>query len=242
MSESSSQLIREIPEHDRPRERLERLGPESLTDAELLAVLLRTGRRGMSAVQLGETLIRRFDGLDQLARQSVAEIAKVNGIGRAKATLLKAAFALHERAYGRPLERQPLDHPGRIHALMAERLHPLNVEVLYGLALDSKLRLVRSYQISSGLLNQTLVHAREAYRGAIAASAAHLVLVHNHPSGDPNPSADDIRITRQMLRVGEVVGIPIIDHVIIGRTSSQHPNGYVSLKQTGVVDFGSLAT
>jgi DNA repair protein RadC len=237
----SSNLIREMPEHDRPRERLERLGPESLTDAELLAVLLRTGSRGISAVQLGEELIRRFGGLEQLARQSVAEIAKVNGIGKAKATLLKAAFALHERAYARLRERRPLNHPKEIHAVMAERMYALNVEVLYGLALDSKLNLIRSYEISSGLLNQTLIHAREAYRGAIAASAAHLVLVHNHPSGDPSPSADDVRITRQMLNVGEVLGIPLIDHVIIGRASSNNPNGYVSLKQTGVVDFGRAA-
>jgi len=239
MKISSGNLIREMPEQDRPRERLERLGADALTDAELLAVLLRTGRKGMSAIELGQAMINEFGSLEQLARQSVTEIARVNGIGKAKAVLLKAAFALHERAHRHEREGQPLDHPERIHALMNEKVRDLTVEVLYGLALDSKLRLIRYYPITTGLLNQTLVHAREAFREAISAAAAHLALVHNHPSGDPTPSSEDVRITRQMLKAGEVLDIPLLDHVIIGRPSAKNAKGYLSLKQTGVVDFSS---
>ena len=239
MKTSTGNLIREMPEQDRPREKLERLGPDALSEAELLAVLLRTGRQGMSAIQLGQALIKEFGSLDQLARQTVAEIAKINGIGKAKAVLLKAAFALHERAYRHTHESQPLSHPDQIHALMCEKVSDLSVEVLYGLALDSKLRLIRHYPITTGLLNQTLIHAREAFREAISAAAAHLVLVHNHPSGDPTPSSEDVRITRQMLKAGEVLNIPLLDHVIIGQPSPKNTKGYVSLKQTGVVDFSS---
>jgi len=227
--------MREIPEHDRPRERLERLGAESLTDAELLAILLRTGRKGMSVVHLAEALLKRFDGLERLGQQSVSEMAGVDGIGKAKAALLKAAFALHQRVNSRAMEQFPLDHPDRIYKVMVERVRFLTVEVLHGLALDSKLRLIRSYEISSGLLNQTLVHAREVFREAISASAAYLVLVHNHPSGDPKPSADDIRTTKEIRQAGEVVGIQLLDHVIVGKPSDLHPCGYVSFKECGLL-------
>jgi DNA repair protein RadC len=228
-------LIREIPQHDRPRERLERHGAQALTDAELLAVLLRTGSRGVSAVQLGEELLRRFGGLDELGKRSVSEIASVHGMGKAKAVLLKAAFALHERVTDHKIHNQPLDTSDHIHQWISQKVRFLNVEVLYGLALDSKLRLISYYEISSGLLNQTLVHAREAFREAIAVSAAHLVLVHNHPSGDPKPSPDDIRVTRDLVEAGKLIGIPIIDHLIIGSPSVTHPSGYVSLKKMGII-------
>jgi DNA repair protein RadC len=118
---------------------------------------------------------------------------------------------------------------------MAERVRFLNVEVLYGLALDSKLRLVWCYEVTRGLLNQTLVHAREIFREAISASAAHLVLVHNHPSGDPKPSTDDIRVTRELTQAGKLLGIPVLDHVIIGKPSDTNRRGYVSLKEMGVM-------
>jgi len=228
-------LIREIPEQDRPRERLERLGATSLTNAELLAILLRTGIKGISAVQLAESLIRRFGSLEALARRSVAEIAAVSGVGRTKAITLKAAFAIHERVSGAEWEKPLLKTPKAIYELMSERVRFLDVEILYGLALDSKLKLIRLYEISTGLLNQTLVHPREAFREAIASSAAHLVLVHNHPSGDPKPSADDVRATKDLARAGEILGIELIDHVVVGKPSAANPQGFVSLKEMGVL-------
>lgn len=228
-------LMREIPGYDRPRERLERLGASSLTDAELLAIMLRTGRKGMSAVQLGGLLLKKFGSLEELARRTVGEMSSVSGIGKAKATLLKAAFDLHARVNSRSVQKHPLDNSESIYRLMAEQVQLLSVEVLYGLALDSKLRLVRHYEITSGLLNQTLVHAREVFREAISASAAYLVLVHNHPSGDPRPSADDLRTTREIFKAGDILGIPLIDHVIIGKPSDANPSGYISLKQMGAI-------
>jgi len=231
----SKSLMREIPEHDRPRERLARLGPKSLTDPELLAVLLRTGRKGVSVVSLAEGLIRRFGSLEAIGRQSVAQLAEVKGMGTAKASLLLAAFDLHRRISAQQMKEAPLDTPEQIHRFMCEQVRFLDVEVLYGLALDSKLRLIRQYEISSGLLNQTLAHPREVYREAISASAAFLALVHNHPSGDPKPSPDDIRTTREIARAGEVVGIQLLDHVIIGKPSAGNPNGYVSFKQNGLL-------
>ncbi len=234
-SRLSSSLIREIPEHDRPRERLERLGAASLTDAELLAILIRTGKKGMSAIQLAESLIRLFGSLEEVARRSVSEIAAVEGMGRTKAVTLKAAFAIHQRVSSSALQSHPLNAPQLIYDLMFERVRFLAVEVLYGLALDSKLKLIRPYVISRGLLNQTLVHPREAFREAIGSSAAYLILVHNHPSGDPRPSDDDIRATKDMCKAGEIVGIELLDHIVMGRPSATNPQGYVSLKEMGVL-------
>ncbi len=127
----------EIPERDRPRERLERLGAESLTDAELLAILLRTGRKGISALQLGEQLLAKFETLQELGSRTVAEISAINGIGKAKAVMLKAAFALHQRVNRQALENTPLDHPSQIYQCMVERVRFLKVEILFGLALNS---------------------------------------------------------------------------------------------------------
>ncbi|MDD2710463.1 MAG: JAB domain-containing protein [Verrucomicrobiae bacterium] len=181
--ESAGCSIRELPFHDQPRERLERLGATSLTDAELLAVLL-GGGNSRPALDMAHDLLKYWGGLEQLARQSVAEIAKISGIGRCKAMILKAAFSLQERLQRPDSGRCLLNHPASIYELMKGRMALLEVEVLYGLALDAKLRLIRAYPISTGLVNQTLVHAREAYREAISVSASHLALVHNHPSGD----------------------------------------------------------
>lgn len=228
-----SGLIRELPPHDRPRERLERLGAGSLTDSELLAVLLRTGCKGVSAVELGRRILVKFGTLEQLGKATVSEIATIPGVGKSKAVLLKAAFEITDRVSKTKLDQEPMDTPDRIYAYMSEKVRFSSVEVLYGLALDSKLRLIRAYEISSGLLNQTLVHAREAYREAIAASAAHLVIVHNHPSGDPKPSPDDIRATKELQQAGRIIGIPLLDHVILGKVSNSNPRGFISLKESG---------
>jgi len=224
-----------LPAHDRPRERFERLGGESLTDAELLAILLRTGSKGVSAVELGHKLLERFGSLEELGRRSISEITSVSGVGKTKAILMKAAFTICDRVNTQSLSGQPLDNPAQIFRFMSEKVRFSSVEVLYGLALDSKLRLIRCYEISSGLLNQTLVHAREAFREAIASAAAHLILVHNHPSGDPKPSPDDIRATQELVQAGKIVGIPLLDHVIIGRPSQMNPKGFISLKESGLL-------
>lgn len=234
--EPAGRLIREIPVEDRPRERLERLGAENLSDAEILAVLLRTGRQGMSVMALAESLLKRFGSLAAVGKQTVQELAAVDGLGHAKAVTLHAAFEVHRRVVLRGLEEKPLSGPAEIYRLMEQRTRSLSVEVLFGLALDSKLRLIRCYPVTTGLVNQTLAHPREVFREAIAASSAHLALVHNHPSGDPKPSADDIRTTREMMKAGQVLGIPLIDHVIIGIPSPANPSGYISLKEMGIIE------
>ena len=128
-----------------------------------------------------------------------------------------------------------MDTPSQVYDLLIERTRSLSVEVLFGLALDSKLRLLRCYEVSRGILNQTLVHPREVFREAIASSAGHLVLAHNHPSGDPTPSAEDMKATRDMVNAGRVLGIPLIDHVILGHPTSSNQRGYVSLKESGML-------
>src|ERR1043166_7003090 len=142
MSPPSGRLMREIPEHDRPRERFERLGSDQLTDAELLAILLRTGRKGVNVVQLAEDLIQHFGDIEALSEAEIGEIAKVDGLGRAKAVTVKAALALRGRVKSRAAESRPLKEPSDIYALMAERVRFKKAEVLFGLALDSKLRLI----------------------------------------------------------------------------------------------------
>jgi DNA repair protein RadC len=239
-NEAPSGEALEMPVYDQPRSRLERLGTDSLTDAELLSVLLGMGSNARAALSLAENLLESYGSLNQLARQNVSEIARTHGIGQAKATALKAAFGLQERLCRPVGDRSRLDHPHKIYELMKGRLNSQSVEVLYGLALDSKLHLVRAYPITSGLVNQTLVHAREVYREAISsAGTAHLVLLHAHPSGDPAPSADDIRVTRQMHSAGQILGIPLIDHVIVGRPSTSYPSGYLSMKEADLIDFAA---
>ena len=233
---SHGRLIREIPVEDRPRERLERVGAENLSDAEILAILLRTGKKGMSAVALAESLLQHFGSLGAVGKQTVAELAVVDGLGHTKAITLHAAFEVHRRVVLRGLKEMPLKGPREIYDCMLEHTLDETVEILFGLALDSKLKLLRLYKISTGLVNQTLAHPRETFREAIAASAVHLVLAHNHPSGDPKPSADDIRTTREMVKAGQVLGIPVIDHVIIGKRSEANPAGYVSLKEMGIIE------
>ncbi len=231
-----ARLIRETPLEERPREKFGRHGSNACSDAELLAILLRTGSEGRSVVQMAQELLDLHGGLVNLARCDPRDLMKIKGIKRDKAVTLQAALKIHERIVNQQMQSQPLDAPERIHQFMEARVMGLNVEVLFGLALDSKLRLIRCYEISRGLLNQTLAHAREAFREAITCSAAHLVLVHNHPSGDPHPSADDLRTTREMAQAGKLLGIPLLDHVILGRPSESCPKGYVSLKQMGVLE------
>ncbi|MFZ4693963.1 MAG: RadC family protein [Verrucomicrobiia bacterium] len=228
-------LIREMSKDEMPREKLEKYGPDTLSDAELVAILLRTGRKGRSVVDIARDLVEESGGLAQLARRTPKELQSLSGIGPAKAVTLVAALALHARIVGKQMERALLDRPESIAEYMRPIVRDLPVEVLFGVPLDAQLRTMRHYQVTRGLANQTLIHAREVYRPAIACGAAHLVLVHNHPSGDPKPSADDIRATREMAEAGRLLGIPLLDHVILGTPSPMNPAGFVSLKQMGVI-------
>jgi DNA repair protein RadC len=224
--------IRELPVSERPRERLQRLGAAQLATAELLAILIGSGAGGYSALALGYEMLRRCEGsLRALGGRPVAELTAIPGVGPARAAVVHAALELARRwsveaAGPRPAVRGPSD----VAAIMGPRLADLTVEELHVLILDSQHRMARDVTVTRGLLNSSPVHAREVFREAIAECAAAVVLVHNHPSGDPAPSADDLRVTADLVAGGRLVDIPVLDHVIVGRP------GFVSLAEQRLLD------
>jgi len=227
-------LIREMPESERPRERLVEHGADALRNAELIAILLRTGMKGVSAIQIAEQLLHKFGTLDSLARASLQEIAQVKGIGRDKAIALRSAFTLAQRmAKEIRVEAPMLDTPERVADLLREENRFYEVETFQSVLLNTRRRLIRVEQISQGTLDTILVHPREVFRSAIAANAAALILVHNHPSGDPTPSESDIKATRDLIRAGQLLKIELLDHLILGRATEQRPKDYVSLRELG---------
>lgn len=231
---SSSLLIKEMPAHERPRERLLAAGADSLRNAELIAILLRTGMKGLSAVTIADHLLQRFPTLAELAKAPVDELRKVKGVGRDKAIALKAAFTLAQRMAGELQREAPLlDTPDQVANLLREECRLLEVETFQALLLNTRRRLIRVEKISQGTLDTILVHAREVFRAAIVANAAAVVLVHNHPSGDPTPSEADIRVTRDLIRAGQLLKIELLDHVILGRATQQRTKDWVSLRELG---------
>jgi DNA repair protein RadC len=226
--------IKDLPAQERPRERLLLNGAETLKTSELLAILLRTGSKGVSAVDLGERLVRQFGTLDKLARAPLAELQKVKGIGRDKAIALKSAFTLAQRMAQEIRHDSPvLDNPENVAAMLREDVRMQDVETFQILLLNTRRRLIRIEKISQGTLDTILVHPREVFKLAITANAASVVLVHNHPSGDPTPSEADIRVTRDLIRAGQLLKIEVIDHIILGARSNERAKDYVSLREMG---------
>ncbi len=229
MGENTS--IRNWPETERPRERLLKHGADTLSDAQLLAILLRTGNRDRSAVNLGIGLLDIYKTLGNIESASLRELKErpeLKGIGAAKLAQMKAAFEL-----GRRLLREESgfhDHftsSSTVYAYCASRFKHLKKELFVALFLDAKNKLIREYTVSEGTLTNSVIHPREAFKQAIRESAASVVFVHNHPSGDPTPSQDDLAVTRRLRDAGELVGIPVLDHIIIG------DGAYISLKEKG---------
>ncbi len=230
MEPAPSLRIADMPPEDRPRERLERDGPERLTTPELLAILFRTGTRGKNAVQVAEELFRHLGGLAGVATASLEELAGSDGIGRVKAIEVKAAVELGKRLSAtaedvKPVVRTPQD----VAKLMMADLRYEAKEHLYALVLDTRNQVRHRRLVRTGTLTESLVHPREIFREAIRFSAASLVLVHNHPSGDPSPSPQDLATTRRLNEAGRLLGIDLLDHVIIG------DGRWVSLKEYGVL-------
>ena len=223
-----------MPDLERPRERLAFLGADALSHAELIAILLRTGIRSQSAIDIGRKLVRDYKTLGNLARASVEELQQVKGIGRDKAVTLKAAFTLARRmAVEIPVARPLLDDSESIANHMREEFRDKEVEEFHAILLDTRRRLIRAEQITSGTLDTAIVHPREVFKKAIAANASALVLVHNHPSGDPTPSKADIQVTRDLIRAGQLLKIDVLDHVILGQRNTERDRDYVSLKEMG---------
>jgi DNA repair protein RadC len=209
--------IRGWPANERPRERLLTGGPHSLTDSELLAVILRTGARGMTAVDLGRDTLKKYGSLRALSRRDAGELAQGDGFGPAKAAAVASAFELGRRAAAENEEPHPrFRSSADVAAHFLPLTRGLKREVFRVLMLDSAHRIMGTRTITVGTLNLAVVHPREAFREAIIEGAAALVLMHNHPSGDPTPSEEDVRLTRQFVRAGEDLGIPVLDHVVLG--------------------------
>lgn len=224
--------IKDWPADERPREKLLANGAEALTDAELLALIIRTGDSSSknSAVDLARGMLSRFGSLRQLAAASIAELCQQSGIGPAKAAEVQALFQISRRFADRRLQ------PGQAYCSSSdafehfhERLCDYRKEVFVALLLDSKNRLIREVQISEGSLNASIVHPREVFAPVLRESAAAILFVHNHPSGDPTPSREDIEITVRLKKVGDLMGVRVLDHIIVG-------NGdYVSLADKGLM-------
>jgi len=231
---SDSLRIKDQPVSERPRERLVEHGADALSHAELIAILLRTGLKGTNAVEIGKQLLNKYRTLGALAKASVADLQQVKGIGRDKAVTLVAAFALAQKMAGDLQRESPvLDNPEAIVQLLREQNLVKNVETLQVLLLNTRRRLIRVEPVTDGTIDTLLVHPREVFKAAIAANAAAVVLAHNHPSGDPTPSEADIKVTRDLIRAGQLLKIEVLDHVIIGRATAERPKDYASLRELG---------
>ncbi len=227
--------ISEIPQSDRPREKLAARGAGSLTDAELLAIFLRTGVKGKSAIVLAGELIQKKGTLTALSRCSVAELVSLGtGIGPAKAAQLLAACELGRRLARGHEERPLLDSAEAIYATFAPEFQAMDREVLKVALLDTKLRLLKLESIALGSLNECVAHPREIFKPAIVHSAYGVILIHNHPSGDPAPSQADHRLTRQLAEASQMLQINLLDHIIFGS-----PDGgripFFSFREAGIL-------
>ena len=224
--------IKEWPADERTREKLLAQGSDCLTDAELLALIIRTGDSGskQSAVDLARGLLSRFGSLRQLSAASISELCQQPGIGPAKAAEVQALFQIARRFGNNRLQPGQAYRSSKDAFLhFRERLCDYRKEVFLALLLDSKNRLIREVQISEGSLNASIVHPREVFAPVLRESASAVLFVHNHPSGDPAPSPEDLEITERLKQVGELMGVRVLDHVIIG-------NGeYVSLADRGIM-------
>jgi DNA repair protein RadC len=218
--EKGTYPIKEWPEGDRPREKLLERGPEALSDAELLAIIIRTGdsSSGRTALDHARHLIAKFKSFRNLSSAAIAELCALKGIGPAKAAAVKAALEISRRyATERVSQGMAFSRSADVFAHFHERLRDNKKECFFILLLDSKNRVIREERISEGTLTCSLVHPREAFTPAIRESAASLILVHNHPSGDPAPSREDEEITSRMVEGGKLLGIGVLDHIIIGQ-------------------------
>jgi DNA repair protein RadC len=220
--------IREMPTSERPRERLRAVGVGPLRTAELLAILLRTGGNGENVVQLGERLIAKFDGLPGLARATVAQLCDVKGIGEAKAAQVLAGIELGKRIVSAPEERAVIRCSADIERLYRPSMLDLEQEEVRVLMVDTRNRVMRSEMVYRGSAHTVAVRVGDLFREAVREGATGMAVVHNHPSGDPAPSAQDVDLTRQVVEAGKLLGIEVLDHVVIAR------GGYVSMREKGL--------
>jgi len=222
-------MIRDMAEHDRPRERLQKVGAGAVSTAELLAIVLRTGTGGENVLRLAERLLAEFGSLPGLSRASITELMNVKGVGEAKASEVKAALELGRRLMtSAPEERPVVSSPADAANLLMSEMMFLEQEHLRLILLDTRNRVLKTPTIYVGSLNASVVRVGELFRAALKANAAAMIVAHNHPSGDPSPSPEDIRVTRQLVDAGRLMDIEVLDHVVIGHQR------FVSLKERGL--------
>lgn len=222
-------MMRDLPESERPRERLQNYGPGSLSTSELLAIILRTGTKSESAINLGSRLLVHFDGLAGIARAAFTDLRNVHGLGVAKAAQIKAALELGKRlVVASPEERPQVKSPADVANLLMLEMGFLEQEHLRVVLLDTKNRVLGIPTIYIGSLNTSVLRVGELFREAIRANSAAIIVVHNHPSGDPTPSPEDVRITQQLVQAGNLLDVEVVDHLVIGQQR------YISLKERGL--------
>jgi DNA repair protein RadC len=219
-------MMRDLATEDRPRERLRQVGAQALSSAELLAIILRVGVGGTSVMRLAESMLVQFDGLPGLSRASVNELATIHGVGQAKAAQIKAALELGRRlTVATPQERPRITSPADAANLLMSEMMLLEQEHLRVILLNTRNEVLSMPTIYQGSLNTSVVRVGELFREAIRANAAALIVAHNHPSGDPSPSPEDINVTRQLVKAGRLLDISVLDHIVIGH------HRFVSLKE-----------
>ncbi|MBN2373343.1 DNA repair protein RadC [bacterium] len=218
--------IQDLPSENRPRERMILWGPEALNDIELLAILIRSGTTKEGVLQLSERLLAEYGGLHSLFQSDISRLQKVPGIGQAKACMLAACFELSKRLSGRQHTIKPtISSPKAVAEIFMPQMRYLKQEELKAAYLDIKNRLLSQRTISIGTLDSSIVHPRDIFRHAVDLPCAAVILIHNHPTGDPEPSKEDIQVTTRIIKAGEIMGIPLLDHIIIG------DGRYISLKE-----------
>ena len=221
--------LKDLPEDLKPRERLHQYGPEVLSNKEILAIILRTGSKGENVLELAERILAETGGLHGLAGLTLPELQMVNGIGPAKAAQVKAALELGRRSVSLdPMSRPTINSPADVAGLVMEEMRHLDREHFRIMYLSTRNNVLGISPVSIGSLNSSTVHPRECFKEAIRRNANTIILLHNHPSGDPTPSREDIDITKRLIEGGKILGIEVLDHVIIG------DKRYVSLKEQGI--------
>jgi DNA repair protein RadC len=228
--ESLYKPIKEWREDERPRERLLKNGPSSLSDSELLAILISTGTKNLSALDLAKLLLDRFHSLSELSSRDISELKSIKGIGEAKAITLSAAFEISRRIQASAFEENPVFRsPKDVASYFIPILRGVKQERFYIVLLNSSNRITRIKLITEGTLNASLVHPREVFRFAITETAAAIILIHNHPSGNPTPSTEDINMTKKLIEASKYIDIPILDHLIIAGDK------FTSFSQLGLI-------
>lgn len=213
-------LIKEMPLSDRPRERLIEIGAKNLADYELLAIVLRTGYKDVSVIELAKKLQYEYGGIKTLIDLSIDELSQIKGVGQAKAIILQAAVELGKRSLSQFVQLKRISSQQDVFDLLRHEIGLLKQEVLIALYLDTKTQLIEKREIFVGGLNQSLVHPREVFKYAVKCSAYQIILAHNHPSGDVEPSMQDLEMTKRMIEAGVMMQIPIVDHLIITKDKS----------------------